>query len=380
MLEEKNNHEQDSTDQELDDLLKDFREQDDLHARIQQFKKKKAAADIRQEEVPFSQPFQQPKKPTTTPALDQLKTIHSEEEAGDTTVISVEEEELEKTKVIPTEPEESADANATLIISEDDMRQLVEEEERKKQQKKQEKEQGEKARKSKMEKSSLKSVRKEEGDEASNDRLNKIITYVIIGLVSIALLVGIVFAAYSFLSSDSAPQEDQQQETDQTSTDEEKDTGSETQITTNNDKEISEINGQIQSYQDEISHYQNLISQENTKLEEARTAFTTADSNYNTILAQLNSTQSQLDQLNGQLANASEEEKASIQAQIDVLKPHLTSINSQFEQAGYARQNAQREYESLQGTTSANISDYNARISELNSQISDLQNRLAQLQ
>ena len=40
MLEEKNNHEQDSTDQELDDLLKDFREQDDLHARIQQFKKK----------------------------------------------------------------------------------------------------------------------------------------------------------------------------------------------------------------------------------------------------------------------------------------------------------------------------------------------------
>ena len=44
MLEEKNNHEQDSTDQELDDLLKDFREQDDLHARIQQFKKKKAAA------------------------------------------------------------------------------------------------------------------------------------------------------------------------------------------------------------------------------------------------------------------------------------------------------------------------------------------------
>ena len=42
MLEEKNNHEQDSTDQELDDLLKDFREQDDLHARIQQFKKKKA--------------------------------------------------------------------------------------------------------------------------------------------------------------------------------------------------------------------------------------------------------------------------------------------------------------------------------------------------
>ena len=215
MLEEKNNHEQDSTDQELDDLLKDFREQDDLHARIQQFKKKKAAADIRQEEVPFSQPLQQPKKPTPTPALDQLKTIHSEEEAGDTTVISVEEEELEKTKVIPTEPEESADANATLIISEDDMRQLVEEEERKKQQKKQEKEQGEKARKSKMEKSSLKSVRKEEEDEASNDRLNKIITYVIIGLVSIALLVGIVFAAYSFLSSDSAPQEDPQQETDQ---------------------------------------------------------------------------------------------------------------------------------------------------------------------
>ena len=99
MLEEKNNHEQDSTDQELDDLLKDFREQDDLHARIQQFKKKKAAADIRQEEVPFSQPLQQPKKPTPTPALDQLKTIHSEEEAGDTTVISVEEEELEKTKV-----------------------------------------------------------------------------------------------------------------------------------------------------------------------------------------------------------------------------------------------------------------------------------------
>lgn len=42
--------------------------------------------------------------------------------------------------------------------------------------------------------------------------------------------------------------------------------------------------------------------------------------------------------------------------------------------------NAQREYESLQGTTSANIEDYNARISELNSQISDLQNRLAQLQ
>ena len=40
MLEEKNNHEQDSTDQELDDLLKDFREQDDLHARIQQFKRR----------------------------------------------------------------------------------------------------------------------------------------------------------------------------------------------------------------------------------------------------------------------------------------------------------------------------------------------------
>ena len=126
-------------------FAKDFREQDDLHARIQQFKKKKAAADIRQEEVPFSQPLQQPKKPTPTPALDQLKTIHSEEEAGDTTVISVEEEELEKTKVIPTEPEESADANATLIISEDDMRQLVEEEERKKQQKKQEKEPGRKS-------------------------------------------------------------------------------------------------------------------------------------------------------------------------------------------------------------------------------------------
>ncbi len=60
--------------------------------------------------------------------------------------------------------------------------------------------------------------------------------------------------------------------------------------------------------------------------------------------------------------------------------PQLTSLNSQFEQAGYTRQNAQREYESLQGTTSANIEDYNARISELNSQISDLQNRLAQLQ
>ena len=42
MLNDKKEKSQDAVDQELDDLLKDFHEQDDLHQRIQQFKKKKS--------------------------------------------------------------------------------------------------------------------------------------------------------------------------------------------------------------------------------------------------------------------------------------------------------------------------------------------------
>ena len=48
MLDKKN---QDGPQEDLDDILKDFDEQDELHQRIQEFKKKKEASSAQQEEL-----------------------------------------------------------------------------------------------------------------------------------------------------------------------------------------------------------------------------------------------------------------------------------------------------------------------------------------
>lgn len=379
--EEQNKQMQDTSDQELDALLKDFHEQDDLHEKIQQFKKKKAAANIRQETEMYQRPETEIEsvQHTSTSALDQLKSIKNEGSLEKTTVISVAEEQPEEqTKELEVESE---DTNATVIISEDDMRHLVEEEERKKQQKKNEKQAN--AKKYNTDNSSLRSVKE---DEEKDHRLNKIITYIVIGIISIAILVGIFFAVRAIIGSDAKPTQDQQQESESTTDSEQDSSISDSQIETNHDKEISEINGQIQSYQDEISYYQSLISDENTKLENAKSTLSEAETAYQNAKAKLNSSEftnaeSELARLKAQQESETDESKrAELQTQIDAVNKQIESINSEYQQAGITYESAQREYESLQGTTSANIEDYNSKISDLNNKITDLQNQLAKLQ
>ena len=128
-------------------------------------------------------------------------------------------------------------------------------------------------------------------DEEKDHRLNKIITYIVIGIISIAILVGIFFAVRAIIGSDAKPTQDQQQESESTTDSEQDSSISDSQIETNHDKEISEINGQIQSYQDEISYYQSLISDENTKLENAKSTLSKAETAYQNAKAKLNSSE-----------------------------------------------------------------------------------------
>ena len=124
MLDKKN---QDGPQEDLDDILKDFDEQDELHQRIQEFKKKKEASSAQQEELKERGQIQEEPEEAKT-AIEQLKAMQEEKK---------ETEELEQTKVsvIPRQekaPEEEPaedEANATVIISEDEMKRLVEEEE-----------------------------------------------------------------------------------------------------------------------------------------------------------------------------------------------------------------------------------------------------------
>ena len=181
MLDKKN---QDGPQEDLDDILKDFDEQDELHQRIQEFKKKKEASSVQQEELKERGQIQEEPEEAKT-AIEQLKAMQEEKK---------ETEELEQTKVsvIPRQekaPEDEPaedEANATVIISEDEMKRLVEEEERQKQDKKAEK-------KKKKKKSSVGAEVSEE--EAS--RFNKIITIVIAAVVVIGIIIGIIFAVVS---------------------------------------------------------------------------------------------------------------------------------------------------------------------------------------
>ena len=181
MLDKKN---QDGPQEDLDDILKDFDEQDELHQRIQEFKKKKEASSAQQEELKERGQIQEEPEEAKM-AIEQLKAMQEEKK---------ETEELEQTKVsvIPRQekaPEEEPaedEANATVIISEDEMKRLVEEEERQKQDKKAEK-------KKKKKKSSVGAEVSEE--EAS--RFNKIITIVIAAVVVIGIIIGIIFAVVS---------------------------------------------------------------------------------------------------------------------------------------------------------------------------------------
>ena len=181
MLDKKN---QDGPQEDLDDILKDFDEQDELHQRIQEFKKKKEASSAQQEELKERGQIQEEPEEAKT-AIEQLKAMQEEKK---------ETEELEQTKVsvIPRQekaPEEEPaedEANATVIISEDEMKRLVEEEERQKQDKKAEK-------KKKKKKSSVGAEVSEE--EAS--RFNKIITIVIAAVVVIGIIIGIIIAVVS---------------------------------------------------------------------------------------------------------------------------------------------------------------------------------------
>ena len=156
------------------------------------------------------------------------------------------------------------------------MRQLVEEEAAKAAEEAgKEGKQGEKARKSKMEKSSLKSVRKERRMKRA------MIVDKIIMTSSSALFRSRCWSGSSLRHIRSFLSILTPQDLDRlpiTSPDEEKDTGSETQITTNN--EDTSTNYRSSLIRMKISHYQNLISEENAKLEEARTAFTISDSSH----------------------------------------------------------------------------------------------------
>ena len=121
MLDKKN---QDGPQEDLDDILKDFDEQDELHQRIQEFKKKKEASSAQQEELKERGQIQEEPEEAKM-AIEQLKAMQEEKK---------ETEELEQTKVsvIPRQekaPEEEPaedEANATVIISEDEMKRLVE--------------------------------------------------------------------------------------------------------------------------------------------------------------------------------------------------------------------------------------------------------------
>ncbi len=385
MLNDKKEKSQDAVDQELDDLLKDFHEQDDLHQRIQQFKKKKAAADTKAEQIQFKEAVSAQKERQEASALDRLKEIQqNEEKNAETKVIHLGNDDVEKTLVmnapLQKEAEEQEDSNATVIIGEEDMRHLVEEEERRKEQKKNKKKNGQGTKKS-----ALQSAHTDE-ESGDDSRLNKIITYVIIAILAIGVLVGLFFGVKAIIGGGTETKDDPQQgktEVIQPSDSDviDSDESGGTQITTNHDKEISEINGQIKSYQEEVSYYQSLISSENEKIENAQKAVEKAKTALDTALSNVQAKQDEITNLIAQQNAATDEsEKAAIQEQIDTAVKERDDLDSKYEQAGNSHNSAKREYDSVKRTSQSNIDDYNDKIDDLNSKISDLQSRLSALQ
>ena len=385
MLNDKKEKSQDAVDQELDDLLKDFHEQDDLHQRIQQFKKKKAAADTKAEQIQFKEAVSAQEERQEASALDRLKEIQqNEEKNAETKVIDLRNDDVEKTLVmnapLQKEAEEQEDSNATVIIGEEDMRHLVEEEERRKEQKKNKKKNGQGTKKS-----ALQSAHTDE-ESGDDSRLNKIITYVIIAILAIGVLVGLFFGVKAIIGGGTETKDDPQQgktEVIQPSDSDviDSDESGGTQITTNHDKEISEINGQIKSYQEEVSYYQSLISSENEKIENAQKAVEKAKTALDTALSNVQAKQDEITNLIAQQNAATDEsEKAAIQEQIDTAVKERDDLDSKYEQAGNSHNSAKREYDSVKRTSQSNIDDYNDKIDDLNSKISDLQSRLSALQ
>lgn len=385
MLNDKKEKSQDAVDQELDDLLKDFHEQDDLHQRIQQFKKKKAAADTKAEQIQFKEAVSAQEERQEASALDRLKEIQqNEEKNAETKVIHLGNDDVEKTLVmnapLQKEAEEQEDSNATVIIGEEDMRHLVEEEERRKEQKKNKKKNGQGTKKSALQSAY---TDEESGDDS---RLNKIITYVIIAILAIGVLVGLFFGVKAIIGGGTETKDDPQQgktEVIQPSDSDviDSDESGGTQITTNHDKEISEINGQIKSYQEEVSYYQSLISSENEKIENAQKAVEKAKTALDTALSNVQAKQDEITNLIAQQNAATDEsEKAAIQEQIDTAVKERDDLDSKYEQAGNFHNSAKREYDSVKRTSQSNIDDYNDKIDDLNSKISDLQSRLSALQ
>lgn len=385
MLNDKKEKSQDAVDQELDDLLKDFHEQDDLHQRIQQFKKKKAAADTKAEQIQFKEAVSAQEERQEASALDRLKEIQqNEEKNAETKVIHLGNDDVEKTLVmnapLQKEAEEQEDSNATVIIGEEDMRHLVEEEERRKEQKKNKKKNGQGTKKSALQSAY---TDEESGDDS---RLNKIITYVIIAILAIGVLVGLFFGVKAIIGGGTETKDDPQQgktEVIQPSDSDviDSDESGGTQITTNHDKEISEINGQIKSYQEEVSYYQSLISSENEKIENAQKAVEKAKTALDTALSNVQAKQDEITNLIAQQNAATDEsEKAAIQEQIDTAVKERDDLDSKYKQAGNSHNSAKREYDSVKRTSQSNIDDYNDKIDDLNSKISDLQSRLSALQ
>ena len=94
MLDKKN---QDGPQEDLDDILKDFDEQDELHQRIQEFKKKKEASSAQQEELKERGQIQEEPEEAKT-SIEQLKAMQEEKKET--------EERMEKQRVQKREQEE----------------------------------------------------------------------------------------------------------------------------------------------------------------------------------------------------------------------------------------------------------------------------------
>ena len=110
MLDKKN---QEGQTDDLDDILKDFDEQDELHQRIQEFKKKKEAGSVQARE-----PIQAQREEAVEVQED-IPDQPQEEELGRTKISFIAQHEE------PAAPKEDDETNATVIISEDEMRKLL---------------------------------------------------------------------------------------------------------------------------------------------------------------------------------------------------------------------------------------------------------------
>lgn len=234
-------------------------------------------------------------------------------------------------------------------------------------------------------------------NKEKDTKMNKIITFIIIGLVVLVLLIGGFFGIKALMGGSSSSS-DKKTDTN-TTTDKDKDTDTdidkdkEEDETNQNDKnkDVTNNEAKIASLNQQITNYEADLTEARNKLQNAQTEYDNANQKLQELLSDSEMKQNEANTYSNNIYTpkkiAKEEAEKAMHA-VTETDPTYAALKLAYETAEQAVEPLETEYERLQEIAETANSNYNnspykttastaaGKLSELNSQIESLQNKI----